>query len=288
MVHSLECKRQSFFSLSERKQWSICHFSLLHITYLHPKWNYSIPLLGLLSWKILPESKYLTDSIFSESALKLNLNKCFNLIFFSIFVSPLFPNFNWQLNNFSKDFNWFNEYGLFIPIVVLRGILRGCWRGREKSMASHLWPSRFWRKPTSVVASVWLPPSWPRAITPFCSASRSDPLRCLIRLISMKYLHSVEFLTSFHVFKEWFLKIFFLSVLNFTFRFFVFVGYYFFNLLTYYLLFLVSKHIIALFAGYHSLVVLKTLMCKYSYWLYMACLFPGEYNMHKILIDTQM
>lgn len=164
--------------------------------------------------------------------------RCFNRIFFFTFVSPLFLNFNRQLNkSFSRDFSQFNEYGLFISILVFRGILRRCWRGREKSMASHLWPSRFWRKPTLVVASVWPPPSWQLATTPFCSASRSDPLRCLIRIISMNYIYILLSFSLPSMFSKNGFWRFFSLVLNFTFRFLVFVAYYFFNLLTHYLLF---------------------------------------------------
>lgn len=67
----------------------------------------------------------------------------------------------------------------FLVSLLNRGVLRQCLHGRERSMAFPLWPSRFWRKPTSVVVSVSLPPSSLPATIPCCSTSRSGTFYCL-------------------------------------------------------------------------------------------------------------
>lgn len=68
------------------------------------------------------------------------------------------------------------KFTQFSVSLVNRGVFRQCLHGREKSMASPPWPSRFWRKPTSVVVLVWLPPSSLPATIPCCSTYRLENL----------------------------------------------------------------------------------------------------------------
>lgn len=85
-----------------------------------------------------------------------------------------------QLNH---EYFWLDIFSMKLIIhfsvsLLNRVVLTQCLHGREKSMASPLWPSRFWRKPTSVVVWALLPPNSLPATIPCCSTYRLGTLYC--------------------------------------------------------------------------------------------------------------